>query len=124
MSVLPHLRSGWWKIKVVEQGGDKSRRYNEYAGCRQIPEKRDRVIRFGALNGQGHILAELEKVWVFFTQAQSFPNQVELEWPCSGVCSNSPRTLYPVRCLIRECSQTFSDGAYSRRSAGCRDRPS
>jgi len=73
-----------WKIKVVEQGGDKSRRYNEYAGAAKFPEKRDRVIRFGALNGQGHILAELEKVWVFFTQAQSFPNQVELELAVLG----------------------------------------
>src|ERR1017187_7904088 len=78
-SILPHLSSHWWKIKFVEQASDQPRHDNEYARASKLPEKRDCMIGFGALDGQGHIFAELEKVWLLFTQAQNFPSHVQLE---------------------------------------------
>src|ERR1700685_1035634 len=79
LGVFPNLGAGWRKINVIRQTSDQAGNNNHHVAAFGLPDERDDVVGFRTFNGQWQGFAFVEKIRLLSTQAQSSPNQEQLD---------------------------------------------
>ena len=85
MSISPNSGPDRYDVQVLEQAGHQARHDNEHACGSGLSNERDNVIGFLAFNGQREIFALLKQICLLLAQAQSSPDQIQLDLTVSGI---------------------------------------
>jgi len=85
MSIPPNSGPDRCDVHVLEQARHQARHDNEHACGSGLSNERDNVIGFLAFNGQRQIFAVLKQICFLLAQAQSSPDQIQLDLTARGI---------------------------------------